>query len=281
MRILGVGDNTVDIYVDRGVQFPGGNAVNVAVLARRLGAEAGYLGCIGADVYGEIVRDALAEEGVDISRLRRIDGPNPWCRIRHEGADRKFAGSSPGVRGAYDFGDDDGAYIASFDIAHTSAQSDIDAHLPFLARHARRLSYDYSEKWRRPAAAATFAEVDLAFASFPGACDDECRALIDEMRGRGVRDLVVVTRGPAGAAAGRIGADALFEGVRPAAIVDTLGAGDGFIAGFLVSYLTAPDIGAALAAGADNAARVCGHHGAFGHGRPLRGDEPAFAAAPP
>ena len=35
-RILGLGDNTVDTYVDAGLQFPGGNAVNVAVLARCL-----------------------------------------------------------------------------------------------------------------------------------------------------------------------------------------------------------------------------------------------------
>lgn len=277
MRILGVGDNTVDIYVDRGVQFPGGNAVNVAALARRLGAEAGYLGCVGADVYGEIVRAALGAEGVDLSRLRRVDGPNPWCRIRHQGADRVFAGSSPGVRGRYDFTEADGAYIAAFDVAHTSAQSDIDTHLPFLARHARRLSYDYSEKWRRPAAAATFGHVDIAFASFPGASDADCRALVSELRARGVRDCVVVTRGAAGSAAGRAGEDTLFEGVRPAGVVDTLGAGDGFIAGFLTRYLRDGDLRAALASGARNAAEVCGHHGAFGHGGPIGAGEPAFA----
>ena len=30
LTILGLGDNTVDTYVDLGRQFPGGNAVNVA-----------------------------------------------------------------------------------------------------------------------------------------------------------------------------------------------------------------------------------------------------------
>jgi len=41
VRLLGLGDNTVDTYVDQGWQYPGGNAVNVAVLARRLGARYG------------------------------------------------------------------------------------------------------------------------------------------------------------------------------------------------------------------------------------------------
>ena len=52
VRVLGIGDNTVDIYVDQDVQFPGGNAVNVAVMMKRLGAEASYLGCIGTDFLG-------------------------------------------------------------------------------------------------------------------------------------------------------------------------------------------------------------------------------------
>ena len=63
-RILGIGDNTIDTYVSAGLQLPGGNAVNVAALARRLGAEASYLGCWGDDVgtlyvgSPDITRDA-------------------------------------------------------------------------------------------------------------------------------------------------------------------------------------------------------------------------------
>jgi fructoselysine 6-kinase len=59
--ILGLGDNTIDTYVSSGEQFPGGNAVNVAVLARRLGARASYLGCWGDDEGGAILRAALLE----------------------------------------------------------------------------------------------------------------------------------------------------------------------------------------------------------------------------
>ncbi|MDP6184230.1 MAG: hypothetical protein QF609_10460 [Gammaproteobacteria bacterium] len=41
VRLLGLGDNAVDIYADKGVMFPGGNAVNVAVHGKRRGATAG------------------------------------------------------------------------------------------------------------------------------------------------------------------------------------------------------------------------------------------------
>ena len=34
MKVLGLGDNVVDRYVNKGIMFPGGNAVNFAVYAR-------------------------------------------------------------------------------------------------------------------------------------------------------------------------------------------------------------------------------------------------------
>src|ERR1700742_3656694 len=71
-RILGLGDNTVDTYVDAGLQFPGGNAVNVAVLAQRRGAPASYLGCLGDDEAGALIATALATEGIDLSHCRRM-----------------------------------------------------------------------------------------------------------------------------------------------------------------------------------------------------------------
>ena len=42
MKIACVGDNCIDYYDDNGQAFPGGNPVNVAVYAKRLGAESAY-----------------------------------------------------------------------------------------------------------------------------------------------------------------------------------------------------------------------------------------------
>lgn len=38
MKLLGLGDNVMDAYLFRGELYPGGNAANVAVLAKRAGA---------------------------------------------------------------------------------------------------------------------------------------------------------------------------------------------------------------------------------------------------
>ena len=167
-RLLGLGDNTVDTYVDRGLQFPGGNAVNVAVQAKRLGAETGYLGCLGSDEGGMLISDALRQEGVDTTCCRVRPGPNARAFIGHDGQDRRFLRSERGVRGEWGaFDPEDRAYIASFDLVHSSIYSELGDALPVVRGAARRLSYDFSERWTGENLAATLPAVDIAFLSHP------------------------------------------------------------------------------------------------------------------
>ena len=35
MKLIAIGDNVTDCYIDEGVYFPGGNAVNVAVNCKK------------------------------------------------------------------------------------------------------------------------------------------------------------------------------------------------------------------------------------------------------
>lgn len=272
-RLLGLGDNTVDTYVDHGLQFPGGNAVNVAVQARRLGAAAGYLGCIGSDEAGDLLRAALDAEGLDTRRCRVRPGANARAFIGHDGGDRRFLRSEPGVRADWGgFDGDDLAYVASFDLVHSSVYSGIEADLAAIAQAARRLSYDFSERWTEANLAATLPALDIAFLSHPTGSDEACRDLLERCIGQGAR-VAVVTRGERGSMA--LSDGAFHEhGVSPATIVDTLGAGDGFIAAFLLNLLAGVDPGVALAAGAANAAAVCGYQGGFGHGAPWSGQSP-------
>ena len=266
VRILGLGDNTIDTYISAGLQFPGGNAVNVAVLARRLGAETSYIGCLGEDEGGAILEAAMREEGVDLSHVRRRAGANARARIAHEKGDRRFIGSIPGVRDQYDLLASDFDFIAAHDLVHTSCNSDLDASLASIAAAARRVSYDYSEKWTDERLAATLAHVDIAFLSAPLLTEEGCEALARRCAARGP-SMVVVTRGTAGAV-GLAGAWVVRQFAVPTQVVDTLGAGDGFIAGFLVAHLNGADLPAALASGATTAARVCTWQGAFGHAHP-------------
>ena len=271
IRLIGIGDNTVDIYETEGMQYPGGNAVNVAVQAKRYGAQASYLGCLGRDARGDLIYGSLVAEGIDVSHVRRLDGHTAWSRIRHHGPDRVFVGSDRGVRGCYDLTAADASFIGTHDVVHTSVHSDLDDRILWLRKCSRILSYDYSEHWKRPSATATMAHVDIAFLSGSSLSEGECEALLQLVAKAGA-GIVVVTRGAAGACA--LHDDELVSREALATrIVDTLGAGDGFIAGFLLARTAGMDLATCLEHGARQAAKVCLAKGGFGHGVPIEPDQ--------
>ncbi|MEU7829090.1 MULTISPECIES: PfkB family carbohydrate kinase [unclassified Nonomuraea] len=285
IRLVAVGDNVVDRYPDLGVMYPGGNAVNVAVHARRTGAESGYLGAVGTDEAGRVVRDALAAEGVDLSLLRTVDGPNAFATVRLVAGERKFTGGREGVS-RFRLSPADLVRLAAADIVHTGECSFLEGQLDQLAAHARRLSFDFSERpWDYVEEHARHA--GIAILSSPSGSRDEALALARRVRALGPATVAVtlgahgavLVSGAAGAdeAAGDSAAEALADSrdvvawgaAEPVAVVDTLGAGDAFIARLLVGLARGEDLPALAVAATAYASHACTSYGAFGHEAPL------------
>lgn len=269
-RILGLGDNTIDTYVDAGVQYPGGNALNVAAMTARLGASTAYLGCVGDDDGGELVRRALVAEGVDISRVRTRTGANARAYIGHVDGDRHFIRSDPGVRADYRWDDDDFAYIATFDHVHTSIYSDLGEALPRIVASARSLSFDASDQWTADYLSQVVPYIRYIFLSASELSGPEAMAVAEHCMALGA-EAVVLTRG-SGGALGVSAKGPVLQPALPTSVLDTLGAGDGFISGFLAELLAGGSLKDAMMRGAEFAALVCGWQGGFGHGALWTGD---------
>ncbi len=273
-RVLGLGDNTIDTYVDAGVQYPGGNAVNVAAMTARLGATSAYLGCVGNDDGGTLVRSALVAEGVDISRVRIRPGANAQAFVGHVEGDRQFISSSPGVRADYRWEAADFAFVSGFDHVHTSIYSELDDVLPQIAGSAASLSLDVSDRWDHDYLHGILPHVRFLFLSAPDLSESDARNLV-RLCLVGRPEAVILTRGSDGA----LGMDTNGTVIQPAiptTVVDTMGAGDGFISGFLMAALGGCTLDSAMLKGAEFAAKACSWDGGFGHGIPWVGDAEAI-----
>src|SRR5699024_7999400 len=55
------------------VANPGGAPANAAVAAAKLGADAGFIGCVGRDAFGAFLRSTLVSQGVDTAGLVETD----------------------------------------------------------------------------------------------------------------------------------------------------------------------------------------------------------------
>jgi len=264
MRLLAVGDNVVDRYRDLGLMFPGGNALNVAVAARRAGADTAYVGALGTDAAGRAVLEALRAEEVGLDRLRVVEGPNAYALVELVDGNRHFVGGDIGVS-RFVLDDADLAYAASFDLAHTGDCSMIEDQVDELAGRVP-VSFDFSVKHDPAYAEPMLPHLSVAFFSASELDDGATAELLRWAVRRGTR-VAVATRGTAPTISWD-GRELASAAVAPAQVVDTLGAGDAFIGRYLVGWLAGESARALLEAASQAAARTCEHLGAFGRGIP-------------
>lgn len=269
LRIASIGDNDVDCYEQLGEMYPGGNCLNVSVFARRFGARSDYIGRIGDDAGGVAIRNALAAEQVGTRRLLTVRGSTAWCRIGVSGGERTFLANELGVS-RFVPEPDDLAAIAGADAVHVGATSGLDGWVPELSSRAR-LSYDFAVR-RDPEHIAEIAP--RAFLStFSGSelTGEEAERLAARAVLAGSA-WVLVTRGSRGAILAR-GDERWACGATRVEVVDTLGAGDTFLARTLVGLLSGEEPGSAIEAASREAAETCRRFGAFGHAAPLPRDD--------
>ncbi|MGO4586617.1 PfkB family carbohydrate kinase [Arthrobacter sp. 2RAF6] len=265
VRLCGLGDNVVDRYVDQGLMYPGGNAVNVAVHARRSGAVTAFVGVIGTDDEGDLVESSLLSEGVRIDRVRRAEGETAFATVyTDETGNRSFGLCEKGVS-IFTPDDADLDYLAGFDIVHLCETIRMEAALPAIASRTA-VSYDFSDR-DNAYAKPLLPSVTVATFSRPESTPAEVEAQIAWAHAQGA-SWVIVTRGARGAAISN-GERIHYQEAAPAQVVDTLGAGDSFIARLVVRLWEGVGLTEAAGEAAFYSAEVCGVPGGYGYGRSL------------
>ena len=261
VKIAAMGDNVVDCYLARDEMYPGGNCLNVAVHARRFGAQSAYIGAIGKDKAGDLIKDALAAEGVDLARLRRLDDATAYCLIGHRNADRVFVEFDLGVS-VFTPNQEDFEFLSSFDAVHVGQSSGLDDWVDVASSNAL-LSYDFSTRRQSAHRKAIGRYCFLASVSGDGLAEGEIKGIASELLETGTK-WVLVTRGRAGAVL-HSQSTAYSTPAQLIDPVDTLGAGDAFIARTLFGLLKGERPAEVLARAAEAAATTCSYFGAVGY----------------
>ena len=287
VKVLGLGDNVCDVYLHTGTMYPGGQAVNFAVYAGQLGAQADFMGVFGGDAVARHVQSTLDEKGVGRSHCRSYPGENGFARVTLVEGDRVFMGSNRGgvlQEHPIYLEQADLDYIAGFDLVHTTNNGFVDSLLPQLSQLPPFVSYDFSYRWNEEDRVERVCPyIDFAFLSCSDLDDVQTQDLCRRLHEKGC-GVVTATRGSKGAT--------VFDGSRfyeqsPHLVepVDTMGAGDSFATAMLTSLLQALEregrnawswesfrsnaLPQALDKAAAFSARNCLVHGAFGCGVPV------------
>lgn len=240
IKVLGLGDNVVDKYMHIKTMYPGGNALNIAVLAKLFGVEAGYFGVFGDDEAAKHVYRTITDLGLDVSHCRFYHGENGYAKVRLDDGDRVFIGSNQGGiskdHPLNELTDMDLEYIAGYDVCHTSIFSYVEESLPALRQASPFVSFDFSNRYDEEYLKKCCPYIDMAAISCGDMPKEEIVAQMERIVSYGCRHIVMATRGSKGAF---LMVDGKFYEQSPCLVeaVDTMAAGDSFITSFLINYV--------------------------------------------
>ena len=97
--------------------------------------------------------------------------------------------------------------------------------------------------------------------------EEECEALLKHVHAFGTK-IVGITRGSKGSMF-YDGEKVYHQGIKKVEAIDTMGAGDSFIAGFLTAHGDGKTMEEALDYAAERSALTCTIRGGFGHPHPM------------
>ena len=260
-NIACVGDNCIDYYDATGEAFPGGNPVHVSVYVRRLGGASSYTGAVGNDRFGALLLDALRGKGVDVSHVRVLPGRTALTHVTRENGDRVLGDYDEGVMAAYRPDEEDVAFLCAHDLVVTGLWGHAEGVLEEVRKRGVPVAFDGAERPFDPAGKIALPHTDVAFFSDDALEETPLREKILRVAGMGPK-LVVATRGSRGSLAWD-GARFYTCGIVSCPVVDTMGAGDSFIAGFLMAWLEGKPVSDCMRLGAEQAAVTIGYAGGW------------------
>lgn len=252
------------------VVTPGGKGANQAVAAGRLGGDVTFVGCLGDDGNGGILRASLTDAGVDLSGLRTVDAPTGIAVIMVTPDGENSIIVAPGAnRHLTPRMLDEHEQWRAADVVVLQLEIPVESVTKVATEAPGRVVLNTAPAAELPA------EV-LAVADPLVANESEAHFLLGDQHGNGVElaerllglgsRSVVLTLGSAGSVVVERGADGeLRTEVVPAhrvTAVDTTGAGDSFVGAMAMRLSEGEGLTAAVRLATSVAAIAVGRRGA-------------------
>lgn len=237
----------VEKLVDESILTIGSSSVIFACGVARLGLKVAFIGMCGDDVFGHFMLDEMSKRNVDVSYvIVRKDKQTGLSVILNNQSDRAIL-THLGLIAALQAGDISDDLLSQAKHLHVASyflQTKLQPDLPNLFRRAKSFglttsldtNYDPSEKWsgfdELLSMTNVFLPNEAEAKSLTGA--ENVKEAANRLRSKS--EAVVIKMGKDGAIAVQNKQTIQVSSI-PVQVVDTVGAGDSFDAGFVFGYL--------------------------------------------
>ena len=152
-------------------------------------------------------------------------------------------------------------FLSSYDMVVSGLWGMIENDLPVLKEKGAIVAFDFATRPDDPVSVKAIPYVDYGFFADDDKDEEELKKMLIDLHAKGPK-VMVVTRGEKGSMA-YDGEKFYYGGIVPCEVVDTMGAGDSFIAGFLYAICEGKGLQEAMADGAANSSVTIAYSGAW------------------
>lgn len=251
-----IGFCCIDSYQNLGISYPTGNGIDCVAHLSRRGIPCAAVSAVGTDANGQRMLDALSKMRIDISHMQVNPGETSIFEMElRENNDRVHLRNIPGVMETYAPTAEDIGFTRKFDFIHTDLFGKVLDLLPELKAEGARLVLDFSQFADDDNMSRLLPLVDYAFFSVGEGNYEKACALLEKGKALGGH-VMTATLGEDGCVCWD-GTQMIRGSSIPAEkVVNTVGAGDSFIAGFMEGVMRDMPIPDCIRNGAELASRV-------------------------
>lgn len=260
MRAAMIGDNCIDYYERLGRWYPTGNVVDTGVNMKKLGVNVSLISTTGTDENGKLMVRTLNNLGIDLSHLTIMEGATAVTYMDLVEGERIHGEYVEGVLEHMEFSEEDMLFAGEHDLIHSALWGKAEGVLEEIRKKSRGIfSFDYADRLEDPVVLRTAPFIDYGFFSYHSERDMFIEKFLGEMVSQGMKQ-AIATLGENGSLV-YDGNEFHEYGIFPCEVVNTIGAGDSFIAGYLYGVLMGMSIEKCQETGAKLASEVIGVFG--------------------
>lgn len=252
-RTIALADNCIDVYYKLNRYYLTGNSIDFAFNYRHLGGDVTEMTILGNDVFSLALEEELKRREIPLRVLRRVDRPTGMATMDIVDGDKKHLHFEGNAMEEIQLSAEDLGFIRQFDIVYCERWAKMGRYIADTKLPGQIWVYDFSKRLEQASNDELLPYLDYAFFSYDRN-DGYIREFMKKTQAKGTK-CVIAMLGEHGSLA--------YDGERfyeqPAElvpVVNTVGAGDSYIAAFTYGLSLGEDIPACMRRGKERATRI-------------------------
>lgn len=252
-KAIAMADNCIDVYYKLDRYYLTGNSIDFALNYKALGGDVTEMTILGNDVFAMALSERLKEKEIPLRVIKQVDRPTGMATMDIEEGDKKHLHFEGNAMELIELSEEDLEYVKQFDIVYAERWAKIDRYIRKLKQPGQIWVYDFSKRLELDSNDAILPYIDYAFFSYDRD-DDYIRNFMIKTKQKGT-GCVIAMLGEYGSLA--YDGNQYYEmDAEKVPVVNTVGAGDSYIAAFTYGVSLGETITECMLRGKNRATKI-------------------------